>query len=339
MNVVFRNTILLAYFAYFLTFLTGHPDSRVEFVEQQRNGSGYTVTVDDSFPEEIRQEIKSVREPGLIERIWIEKKGLESFQDTLLESDAKPENLFRDIERSYSRDLFFALLNVLWCFLFLLLIAAGVKQHWFFPLMLRLVFIPSALFVFFNLITVQREKLIYVGFYPAILIQIGIETLLLFGAIQVVISTFLSRPPAVTAPFMNHLKKEKRSGASFGAITLYHIAMVFVAALLLSNVILLPLYALQMKEPGVFVLLILTALASLAVFYTTSYVRVTRAQEGEGSPLSGFVFLGFRFLRNGFFLTGSALLILFTIGMIVLIAILNIDVLQWADLLKKSRTM
>ncbi|MBL8020153.1 MAG: hypothetical protein JNM27_10855, partial [Leptospirales bacterium] len=93
---------VLAFFIYYVTFLTGRPAFETSDAEPgTATAAEFTI------------------KPGLIHRVLIQKKAL-ALRDPLLESDAEPERLFRNMERSYSGDLFYSGALVFWCASFLL---------------------------------------------------------------------------------------------------------------------------------------------------------------------------------------------------------------------------
>jgi uncharacterized membrane protein len=92
----------------------------------------------------------------------------------------------------------------------------------------------------------------------------------------------------------------------------------------------------QIQFPEIFAFLIVVGLIALGLFYSRAYLRVSHSQEIEAHALTGAAFLGYRFIKNSLFITSLLGLILVAIGVILTIALVNIDFLQTMNLLKRA---
>ena len=138
-------------------------------------------------------------------------------------------------------------------------------------------------------------------------------------------------------PFMDHLNiydSTDRKKNAFRIGSTVHIFILFVVGVLLSNLILLPIYKLQVAFPGLFGLLIVFALLGLAVFYVNAYMKVSPSD----TPLpvfSGITFLGYRMMNNTLFILKILSIVLLVVISVIFLADINIGFLESIQLLEK----
>ncbi len=166
----FQLTVVFIYLVYFFTFLTGRPGFEpVPPLYQELNGeensfepdsgAGPALTIRGGAETRMMSPPVFVWKAGLIQRVAMQRQALELFTDNLLESDSRPDQLFRSMERTLTGDIFLLCLTGFWCFLILLCGVAAIKRHWFFASMFYLIMIPSVLLIFLILITVRRDTM------------------------------------------------------------------------------------------------------------------------------------------------------------------------------------
>ena len=343
----FQVAVLSAFFLYLLTFVSGCP----QFVLPNSEPSPFEMpaakTEDPGNPP---PKLAFTWAPGLMERTALQRRALAAFRDPLLESDSRPDRLLRSLERSFTADLVLLLISIVWGILLLTCLAALRRGHWFYRPMLLMVLAPLAVAVLLVLLNVRRFEVIeaqrnHTLFRDWLLLgRVYAEVTLLFSGAALFLSKLLPARVAETPRdllFMSHLRPD--GGAvgrgREGLITAAQIATIIAAALAIANVILFPLYVLQISFPKFFGALLGIVVVGLGFFYTRAYVRVSHAQGATGGPDSAAAFLGFRVLRNTLFVTGAILLVVVTVSVIIVITMLNIDFLQTFELLQRPQRL
>lgn len=356
-------TIML--FLYMISFLIGRPviDTLHDPVSREKSGLEI-IPLDPEMdvrgldePERLHQEFrreesgKSVQEirirwmPGLIEQVHIIESTLGTFSDPLLESDAKPERMFRELERALLVRLFTMALLIFWSLAALLLLVAMFRGHWFARPMTGLVITPALFTLLLLLLFPRREDLFLAGWHPLTIGKVLIETILFFAGTGVLIQKSLPQRRIFQEDhpsFLDHLIRKKTPvGRQLreGWTILYQLGIIIGSSLVIANLFLLPLYELQLNFPELFGFLLIIGLAALGVFYVISYVRVARFQNEGASYPDGISFLGYRFLRNTTFLTGLLTVVALTAAVIVILSLTNVHLLQTLDILQKPRTL
>ncbi|MCE9597357.1 MAG: hypothetical protein K8S54_05250 [Spirochaetia bacterium] len=312
---------VLAFFIYYVTFLTGRPAFEASDAEPGKATSAQ-LTI----------------KPGLIHRALLQKKAL-TLRDSLLESDAEPERLFRNLERSYSGDLFYSGALAFWCASFLLCAISLRQRVWFGRTMAWLLLVPSVLSMLLVLFGIRRELYTTMREPYDALFMSSIETFLfLLGAAALIRSSIFANRQAAT-PFLDHLQTRQREWLDYfrrAPITALQVAAISVASALIANFVVLPVYYLQMSFPTFFAFLLFVSLAGLAVFYVRAYGKVAHAQNPNPQVSTAISFLGFRILTNTMFLTGVISILALLITLVVVLSIVNLDVLQTIGVLKKA---
>lgn len=312
--------LLIPFFIYFLSFITGRPVfHRPEPTAPLTEESGIRF------------------QDGLLGRLVLETRFLNAMTDPLLESDARPSEVFRAVERSAVADRFYLVISIFWCILLLFCFLAGARGYWFYRPMLQVILGPS-IAILLALLLVARSKELNSQFDVALYNHVLLETALLAMGIGMLLYQRMRLDPISSGrSFLDFLQKRGtgRSRQISGTFTVAgQLVLIAVAGALISNVILLPLYKLQLSFPGYFGVLLVIAIIALGIFYLYSYSKVSAMADEEKSLLAPPAFLGFRILSNTVFLTVLIGAITVVIGSIVTLAILNIDFLQSVSILK-----
>ena len=311
--------LLIPFFLYFLAFITGRP------VYKQP---------DSMAP--LSEEAGMRFQHGLLGRLILESRYLDTMADPLLESDARPGEVFRSVERSAVADRFYLVVSAFWCMTLMFCFLAGARGYWFYRPMIQVIMAPSIV-ILLGILLVARSKDLTSNFSVALYNHVILETVLLFLALGMFLYQRMRLDPLSQGrSFLDFLQKRgngRRKSLSGGFTVAAQLVMITLAGTLISNVLLLPLYKLQLSFPGYFGILLLAAVIGLGIFYLISYSRVSAMTGEEKSLLAPPAFLGFRILSNTVFLTMLIGAITVVIGTIVTLAILNIDLLQATSVL------
>ncbi len=334
--------VIIAYFLYFASFLTGIPAPRTPDRSGYENEALGGVRVEESGESRGATDGAGGESAGagwtwragLIERALVQNEVQRRFGDPLLESDSRPEGLFRQIERTYTADLTRLFVTVFWCALIALLLPALYKRHWFYMPMSFYIFLFSALAILLELTTARQTEILLGPSAAYGQARAVIEILLFFLGGAATLERLL--PPradreSLDNRFLEHLLLAPRGAGerTRGALrTLMHLLVIAGAAAAIANLTLLPIYKLQLMAPGFFAALIAAGLLALAVFYVRAYARVGRAQEAQAGYGTAIAFLGYRFLKNSLFVFSVICLIALAGIAIVALILNNIELLQ-----------
>lgn len=329
--------IIVLYLLYFLSVLSGRPALERQESGIDREPLGFRIQSMEELEETTPPPAAAPRlvwAPGLVERIVAQRAALVPFQNPLLESDARPDQLERALERGFAADMVKLIALSFWCLLLLLLIPGLLGGHWFYKPMSAGVLSVSAALIFLHSFLEGPGQLLSpeIALYDQ-LSAFGEYALALAG-VAVVLDRLLpprGSMPLATTPFMGHTRSEGEASASglrrFGG-SLLHSGIIFVAAVLAVNLLLLPLYYLQVLLPGWFAVFLSAACLLLAVFYVRAYLNVGGLPPGRPALLASFSFLGHRFLMNALFLSLLLVVVVFAVIAIVGVVLNNIAALQ-----------
>lgn len=386
--------VILLYFVYFLSFLTGVPAlhvgltpdeaeelrqlddtnmlllegagdpelepreaAREAFEEGLREQSPGGILSDEEAREadpmaQRRAELEAAksrivfkRVPGLVERVLVERRMYAVFDDPLLESDSRPEDLLRQIARSFTTEAVQLGVNAFWCAQILLCLAAFSRRHWFYRPMSTIVILVSVLMLSFDLITGSRSAMALYENKTAPLITAAINSLLIVLGAGLLLQKLL--PPhgrllLTETNFMGHMRRlPAPAGAPRRARFLkptLEIGAIMVVGLIVANLLLFPIYKLQLSFPGFFAGLLILGLLVLGYFYVQAYLKVARSQKDRNatdsvSVLSAISFLGFRMLSNTLFIFAVITLVCVIFGVAIVLTAYNIVFLQGFELL------
>lgn len=282
--------------------------------------------------------------PGLIHRVLKIQYALKKLDDPLLENDARPDRFFRNLERSYTLNLFLLSLTVTWFVLLALTILSVLQNRWFSSPMILLVLTPSLL-ALFAMIFFKKGTLIFAqdDAWTFSMVLVYLDMILLFAGAYLISHESIPDHPVTEqrdARFMEHMVKSRVSILTRVQKLLKifsHIVIIGVVALVVSNLVLLPIYVLQENFPAFFAFFLILVLIALGIFYVMSYNRVSIHSTGENQYWTALSFLGFRFLNNALFLTLLAGVIFLILGLVVVVTLVNVGLLQSFELLQRPR--
>ncbi|MCR9145312.1 MAG: hypothetical protein NXI24_23940 [bacterium] len=285
------------------------------------------------------------RKPGLVERVLVERRMLAVFDDPLLESDSRPEDLLRQIARSFTTEAVQTGVNAFWCAQILLCLVAFWKRHWFYGPMSTIVMLISVLMLSFDLITAQRSAMALYENQTGQLLEAAVGALLIVLGSGFLLQKIL--PPhgrlfLTETNFMGHMRRlPLPAGAPRRARFLkptFEIGAIMLVGLIVANLLLFPIYKLQLSFPGFFAGLLSVGMLVLAYFYVQAYSKVARSQQSPGdtgavSRFSAIAFLGFRMLSNTFYIIAVVSLVCVIFGLAIVLTAYNIVFLQGFELL------
>lgn len=344
----FQILVIALYFIYIMTFLTGRPT--LEITEQYVFSDFPGQDKEALYEPDVTEEIKDEREnfattihwnPGLIQQAILIQSTLDMIKDPLLESDASPNTIMRDLERTYAQTTLQLWAIIIWGILLILFALTVIKKHWFAGRMNFFVMLPSMGVMLALLLSTRKYQFSMAGAEPIIFIKASIEVALFFLGLATLFGRALPRESGSIENedrFMVHMsgQKSRIMDNIKGAFRVAsHIVIIGLISLVLSNLLLLPVYKLQMKFPNIFAIILVLGIIGLSLFYIFSYIRVSRTQGEDVDFWSGFSFLGFRFVNNGLFLLGVTAIITLVLGAVILVAGSNVEFLQTIHLLNR----
>ncbi len=167
--------------------------------------------------EAAKSRVQIERQPGLVELVMVERRMLGLFDDPLLESDSRPEDLLGQMARSLTTDTVQLGINAFWCAQLLLCLVALLRRHWFYGPMSTIVVLVSVLMLAFDLVTAQRSAMaLYEDKTPQILRAAVNTTLIVLGTgllLQKLLPAW-GRLELSETQFMGHLRREGRQPAA-----------------------------------------------------------------------------------------------------------------------------
>ncbi|MBX7057289.1 MAG: hypothetical protein K1X75_04440 [Leptospirales bacterium] len=340
--------VIGAYLLYFATLATGRPALErpqaildrepIGFRQQAQEAAEGGVTGPDQ-PLAQQPAPHWIWSPGLVERLVAQRSLLAPFADPLLESDARPDQLERSLERGYAADVLALLATIFWTTLLALLIPAMRARLWFYGPMSAGALGFSGMVILYRAL-IDRSLQILSNSIPIYDQITGLgEILLALAGVAVAMDRLLPArhsDEAMDRAFMAHIRpadSRQRQALRRALYTILHMVAIFLAAVLVSNLALLPLYYLQVQLPGWFTGLLAGGLALLAYYYVRAYRQVGRAQSPAVAWSGPAAFLGYRFLSNALFL--FSLLAVVVVGVLAIVSVVlnNIAALQGAGML------
>ncbi|MCB1173544.1 MAG: hypothetical protein KDK39_08270 [Leptospiraceae bacterium] len=357
------NYLLLAvYLLYFGSFLTGSWQMEIDADEAARQ--------DAAIEEYIQAEIPALEEksaPGLAEPVpqnpapwhWAWQPGYpgmalllsrlaQDFHDPILESESRPQLLFDEIDRSLAANLTLAILMTVWIVFLVLTLYSLLRRHWFYERMSLFAFGISMLITITNLLTTRKLQIHDFSAYSNLpLLGALLETGLLLLSALVLLQRTLpqsssKQTPSAEQGFMLHTshKPAENAGQSLGFLTSGgHVIIILLTGLLIANLLLLPLYQLQLNFPAVFIFSLVFLCATLMLWYIQAYVRIMHAKHNSWHWLAGISYLGFRITRNTLFISSVIVLISLILTVILIMTFYNTAVLQWLQILPPASSL
>ncbi|MBE7438578.1 MAG: hypothetical protein HS115_09005 [Spirochaetales bacterium] len=318
---------------YFLTFLLGRPGIVVSRATAATLDLRIDQESDAGAEEEKPPAVKATISPGLFGRIQLEREALFAFDDPLLESEARPQNLLKSLERLLALDLFLTTLCVAWCFLLILTGLALWKDHWFARRMEVMMALGGTGFFAIYLLFFRRNDLILSDNHGLARLLTAMDTVLLFACLAFLMNRIAAaKKERIADPFMAHTEKSSEHRPAVFTV-IYQLLLIALCGLLATNFLLFPLYSAQIHFPGAFGMLILGLIFALILFYIIAYMRVSQKEDYEPSVFSALSFLGYRLLLNTGFFVFLTVMIALGIGAIILLAVFNVNLLEGLRLL------
>jgi hypothetical protein len=269
--------------------------------------------------------------PGFFEILSIENRFLDEMQDPLVESDSRPERLFNHVHRHFTQNLVLASAFAFLIVFTLLTIVAGFTQRWFYPQMKRMVYLPVSLYLLFSLLLTPKE--------PPPLATDFLQQLLYFGPLVFKSALLFLSTAGWMAPapefrerdFLSFLRRERpdmrRALRDRIAPAVLDLFLISVIGAVITNVILLPFFLVQIHFAEYFAFVLIPGLVLLAVYYVNSYHKVAMLRGEDASWGAALAFLSFRMMRNFLYLTALVLVVVFVLGAILSFSYSNLNVL------------
>ena len=368
MNIL-KEIVVVLYFTYFLALLVGYPEipsiTNEEKMEQELNLIAKELAPkkeiknesDTKNLESISVNIDTVEKPilmewqlGQLQRVWLQYQAQEALTDPLLIGDAKPEDLFHLLNRSLVKDTFLLGVNFFWCLVLGLYLLVH-KQSYSFISSLTTVITGFSTLYFSLALTIYyaTESQHPPTAFTPIHLRPLVETLLLMLSIIILAWHYYLISKSYSRQSLSKTESSPQSKAIFHRILdkrfsiplpqvikswlrfFYHFGMISLFALLLANLLLLPLYTLQLAYPSSFAFCLIGFLLLATIYYAHAHWHTIHSTEskGEKTPATtGIVLLSYRLLYNmGFFV--SALLVISLLGgIIVLLVLSNVDLIR-----------
>ena len=279
-------------------------------------------------------------EPGFFEILRTEGTFLNELQDSLVESDSRPERLFDHVHRDFTQNLVLAAAFGFLLVFTLLTAVAGITKRWFYSRMKRMVFLPVSFFLLLSLLLSPKE--------PPLGMTSAVQQILFFGPF-VIKSALLflctagwmaSTLKVDEKDFLTYLRRDPlnvrraiRDRVAPAATDLFLIAAV---GALITNVILLPFFQLQIHFAEYFAFVLIPGLVLLAIYYVNSYHKVALLRGEDGSWGTALAFLSFRMMRNFLYLTALVLVVVLVLGAILTFSYSNLNLLIEAGVVSET---
>ena len=293
---------------------------------------------------------------GTLEKALLLKDSLELFNEPLLETDMKPDSLFKKMQVAFYKYLFFSICGIFWVLVLLTTMLAHLLKYKSYSLMFLIVLLicmlPNLyiLFLFLSAALLSLHPYLpilshyaaqFVHYSPFISLQHFTLFCLAVPSIVILFFDIQKQKTLYKKKDSQHkLYKQKkffykmRHVIGIGKIG-KDIFFIILTSLLLSNLILLPLFLFQLNFPTLFALLLLSSIVLLFLFYIISYIAYHKKQNHVGL-FPAFVFVIYRFISNALKLASfTAGFIVCTLLLLYLIAF-NLSSLRKIKILEPS---
>lgn len=347
----FNYTIILLNFFYFFTLITGifgpglSPEKpiRAENIIESQNQAREDFQIDPSLLQKDHLDHKGLKttwewQPGYYQKFMIHSSSIALFNDALLENDSRPGKLFNKLERSYAAIISRLILTGFWCMSLCLLLVTLLKNQWFYRPMSSMVFLIS---VFVIMIILSTDRKVEINRFAEStsyhIVMASFELILVFMTITLLlIRTLPYKKLELKFEFMDHLRlPSTRIPERIIAIfkTTFHIFVIIICGLIISNLLLLPVYKIQVNFQGVFAIILAIAISILALWYIKAYISLMKEKTGQKDIASGITFLGYRLLKNTLFIGTVIIIVAIVLTIIVIISTFNTELLQYLGLI------
>ena len=309
-----HSSALFACFLYFLALLAGYPELRLPSPTEIKITETETKENTDS---------NLYWKTGSLKSLFLQKEALALFEEELLEGDLRPKEIFRSLRRSFIQDIFLLCLNLLWFFLLgLCLLNVSAKHHFLDKLsaflLLSTVFLLSGnLLLLYSEVKKAEESM-------------GIPSFSLLSIAQVVV--LLSSLTSLLCRFFSKSPFRERASSFLKAKTFslfaFHFSLICLGALLLANVFLFPLYALQISFPAFFALFLFFFLLLLLGYYSYAHRSMLPGTTGENNFFLALSLLAYRSMVKSLFFLSIFFILGIIGGSIILITVYNVGFLK-----------
>ena len=334
---VLKVITILFYFIYFLLILLGNPEQLTRTLEETgteiRNKKSHTQNF--------------FWKTGLLNKTWLQYQAASSFEEQLLEGDTKPSEIFRSLNRSIVQNIFFLGLTIFWLCLVAFYLIASSSKYKFLESLSGYILLLSFIVIILKLTFPETTK--FSNHATSYDIKDKIETpLITWLEISLV---FLSIVNLVYHIFykITRLIKEKKGlrpktkklsskenlhaaklNINWQAIPpiVLHFLLICLASILLANLILLPIYALQLSFPQIFAFFLFFIMFLALLYYSHAYWHLLSDEKARAQFSVALAYLAFRLFRNAIFLTFVIIIVALIMGSIILISSYNVGLLK-----------
>ncbi len=323
---LFRIITFFFYFIYFLSLLCGYPEYKTQILKE--------IDLTQS-------ETHFYWRIGTVKETWVQYQTLSNLEEPLLKGDAKPKEVFRNLNRVIVQKIFFTLLNLFWLTLLgLCLICLHLSYPFLRPLSTILLTI-STIYVSLNFILASSETQTIHPFFNYYPIKFASEKFLIIISLADLIWQFFSGRKKLYAKKNIRVKYKKIHFLQTSLqkiltlsihsnkllIFLLHFLTICFISAILANLILFPLYYLQLTFPHGFAFFLTGLLLILIIYYSYAYKITMTSSKSKVSFSIGLTFLCYRILQNTILVTSALILIILLMISIILFTIYNIDTL------------
>ncbi|MCB1324112.1 MAG: hypothetical protein H7A21_19640 [Spirochaetales bacterium] len=340
---------LLAFLLQLLFYLAGHVSFRTSPATQvytstvplydfpeNISGGGRNAQEDEPMapPADVERSGQLRWEAGLVEKVLTESRLLNLFEDEQLESESRPDALLRGLSRTLTADTTRLVLTLFWIVLILLTLVARHESRWFYRPMAVLVLSGAVLVTLFSWLTIRRasahdDRLLSSDAWIFGAIDLAFILLGSAAIMRQILPPGNSEP--APRPFLDHMRGDRillSERARLFLRSTWQVALVATTGVVISNLVLLPIYSLQVNFPRFFGFLLLAGILGLSYFYVRAYMNVARSQGQADGISSGVAFLGFRLLRNTLFIVSILILVSLVATLVVGITVQNTSFLE-----------
>ena len=315
-------TILILLFTYLLLLVFGYPIFKTQ-----------VLNYDNIIY--IKKINKNNGNIGLFQKIVIQKKFNEIANDDLLEADVKTAEIFKRLNRTFVQNIFLIINYIFWGILILLCIFNIYKNKIYINKLINLVFIYTFIFILLRFsknyfsnnqttnFTLSNDNFINnFEFFILIFFAVYFSIILITNFIKNTKNIKIANYVSFKLQILNKFEKFKiyfLSNFSF----LIHFILIIIFSLILNNLILFPIYKLQLNLPNFFSLILILFLLLLLFYYIYSYKIKYKNFYYKLNIFDSLALLSYNIIKNIVIFVGIFILILILINSIVLITNLN----------------
>ena len=329
-----KSFALFLCFIYFLALIMGYPETHgpstdptsIKITEEEVKGEG-------------REGLGLYWKTGFLKKIYLQNQALKLFEEELLEGDTKPKEIFRRLQRSLVQNIFFIGLCLFWLCLLGFYLLNSTEKYLFLNKLSTFLLLFSSILLLIDLFLLYHkrsvESILEIFFTSTLAVT---QSIILFFGVIILFHQFMLDK-------IKSRKKEKRSKAKDREVEVqnlhffsmkwkllfplvFHFFLICIAALLLANFFLFPLYSLQLSFPNFFALFLFMLVLLLIAYYTHAYWRMFFGYKVKNNFSIALTFLGYRLLRNTLFLLSIFIIVSLLVGSVIFITAYNVDILN-----------